>query len=51
MIYKRLKNESWQKHHVQFDTLREEFEFVEFLRELYPDIAWVSLTVVGKENG
>jgi len=51
MIYKRLKGEPWKLHPITFDTLKEEFEFVEFLRELYPDIAWVSLTVLGKDNG
>jgi len=51
MIYKRLKGQPWQKHHVEFDTLKEELEFVEFLRELYPELSWVSLTVVGSENG
>jgi hypothetical protein len=47
MIYKKLKGERWQRHHIVFDTLKEELEFVEFLRELYPNISWVSLTLLG----
>ena len=51
MIYKKFKGESWQQHHIQFDTLKEEIEFVEFLRELYPEMIWVSMTLVGSKNG
>ncbi len=46
MIYKKFKDGLWERHHVEMDSLSEEIEFVQFLRNLYPDIRWVSIRVI-----
>jgi len=46
VIYKKFKDGRWEKHHMQFDSLEEEEDFVEFLKELYPEMTWVSIRIM-----
>ena len=50
MIYKKFRDNEWELHHYQLDKPEEEIEFVEFLRELYPDMTWVSMRIVENKD-
>lgn len=43
MIYKKLPDNSWQKHEVQGITSEQSFKLFQILTEEYPTIKWLFL--------
>ena len=50
MIYKKMPDSPWEKHHYQPSVVAAQLKLLEWLRIQYPHFTWTVMYVISRDN-